>query len=127
MTRVAAVGDIHVGEDCEGCLNLTGVNDDADVLLLAGDLTRVGSAEEARVLGQELSGVDVPIVAVLGNHDYQSDSQIEVIFALTAAGGRRAGGRAGSREGRWRHSWHRGDKGLWRRVRRRVRHGVRRT
>lgn len=88
MTRVAAVGDIHVGEDCQGCLNLTGVNDDADVLLLAGDLTRVGSAKEARVLGQELSGVDVPIVAVLGNHDYQSDSQIEVIFTLTAAGGR---------------------------------------
>ena len=126
MTRVAAVGDIHVGEDCEGCLNLTGVNDDADVLLLAGDLTRVGSAAEARVLGQELSGVDVPIVAVLGNHDYQRDSQIEVIFALTAAGGR-GRGRAGSREGRCRHPGHRGDKGIWRRVRRRVRHGVRRA
>ena len=55
-------------------------------------VTSPGSAarKEARVLGQELSGVDVPIVAVLGNHDYQSDSQIEVIFALTAAGG--AGG-----------------------------------
>jgi Icc-related predicted phosphoesterase len=88
VTRVAAVGDIHVGEDCEGRVNLTGVNHDADVLLLAGDLTRVGSAEEAQVLGQELSGVEVPVVAVLGNHDYQSDSQTEVIFALTAAGGR---------------------------------------
>jgi Icc-related predicted phosphoesterase len=88
VTRLAAVGDIHVGEDCDGCVDLAGVNQDADVLLLAGDLTRVGSVDEARVLGQELSAVDVPVVAVLGNHDYQSNSQREVNFALTAAGAR---------------------------------------
>jgi Icc-related predicted phosphoesterase len=86
MIRVAAVGDIHVGEDCTGCVNLAEAAADADLLLLAGDLTRVGSPAESRVLAGELEGMPIPVVAVLGNHDYQSNRQDEVAAILRHAG-----------------------------------------
>lgn len=86
MIRVAAVGDIHVGEDCVGCVDLARVSQDADVLLLAGDLTRVGSPAEAAVLAAELAEVRVPVVAVLGNHDYHSDRAAEVVSILSHTG-----------------------------------------
>jgi Icc-related predicted phosphoesterase len=53
----------------------------ADVLLLAGDLTRVGTEDELRVLLDELQGVTVPQFAVLGNHDFESD-RVESIVKL---------------------------------------------
>jgi len=84
--RIAAVGDVHVAEDCAGCLDLAQVDDCADMLLLAGDLTRVGDPSEAKVLADELAAVQVPIVAVLGNHDYHSDRQPEVSDCLSQAG-----------------------------------------
>ncbi|GAA4628444.1 hypothetical protein GCM10023196_044800 [Actinoallomurus vinaceus] len=73
MIRVAAVGDIHVGEDVRGLYRkrLTGIADDADVLLVAGDLTRHGTAEEGRMAAEELRDIGVPVIAVLGNHDYR--------------------------------------------------------
>ena len=76
MIRVAAAADLHVGPEIAGTLApaLTGVRDEADLLLLGGDLTRVGNPAEAEVLVGELAGVGVPIVAVLGNHDYQAIS-----------------------------------------------------
>ncbi|WP_412544360.1 metallophosphoesterase [Longispora sp. K20-0274] len=55
----------------------------ADVLLLAGDLTRHGTAEEARCVAAEFGGLGVPVVAVLGNHDYHSDAVDEVTAILT--------------------------------------------
>lgn len=72
MTRVAAVGDLHAGLDSVGTIAPTfeDVHERADCLLLAGDLTRRGTEEEARMLATELAGVQVPIVAVLGNHDH---------------------------------------------------------
>ena len=75
MFRVAAAGDIHVGIDSEGHLRraFDPVVDEADVLLLAGDLTKRGELAEAAVLAAELADLGVPIVAVLGNHDYESD------------------------------------------------------
>ena len=77
MFRVAAAGDLHVGVDSEGQLraSLEALADEADVLLLAGDLTKRGELAEAAVLAEELRGVAVPVVAVLGNHDYESDQQ----------------------------------------------------
>jgi Icc-related predicted phosphoesterase len=88
VTRIAAVGDIHVGVDSVGevARGLQHVNDRADLLLLAGDLTRCGTADEAELVAAELAGVRVPVVAVLGNHDYHGDEPGRVVEALTRAG-----------------------------------------
>ncbi|MFD7100263.1 metallophosphoesterase family protein [Streptomyces xanthophaeus] len=88
MIRVAAVGDIHLGPDSRGTLRpaFDTLADCADLLLLAGDLTRHGTALEARVVADEVAGLPVPVVAVLGNHDYQSDQQDAVARELTAHG-----------------------------------------
>lgn len=75
-----------MAEDCAGCVDLASASDDADILLLAGDLTRVGSPAEARVLAGEIAGLPIPVVAVLGNHDYHSDLQAEVSEVLRQAG-----------------------------------------
>ena len=88
MIRVAAVGDVHVGTDSAGRLapRLAGLADHADVFLLAGDLTHRGRPEEAKVLAEELRGVRIPTIAVLGNHDYHSDEQDGVTEVLEQAG-----------------------------------------
>ena len=87
--RLAAVGDLHIKKTSQGQLAplLAPVNDQADVLLLCGDLTDYGLPEEAQILVKELSSaVRIPIVAVLGNHDYESNQQVEVCRRLTDAG-----------------------------------------
>jgi len=88
MIRVAAVGDIHFGADSAGTLrpHLSDIADHADVYVLAGDLTRIGDPDEAAVLARELDGLPVPVVAVLGNHDYHSDREKEVADVLADAG-----------------------------------------
>jgi len=88
MIRIAAVGDLHFGADLQGTLrpHLESLPDQADVLLLAGDLTRVGDPDEAAVLAEELRDSPVPIVAVLGNHDYHSDREDEVRKILEEGG-----------------------------------------
>jgi Icc-related predicted phosphoesterase len=88
VIRVAAVGDVHFAADAAGALKpcWDDVHDDADVFLLAGDLTRLGLPEEAEALVDELAGVRVPMVAVLGNHDYHSDQEKQVTEVLEDAG-----------------------------------------
>ncbi|HWG15891.1 MAG TPA: metallophosphoesterase [Streptosporangiaceae bacterium] len=88
MIRVAAVGDVHLAEDLRGSLQprFAGIAENADVLLLAGDLTRHGDLAEARVVADEFGGLPVPVVAVLGNHDYQSDLNEEITSVLQDAG-----------------------------------------
>jgi Icc-related predicted phosphoesterase len=88
MIRIAAVGDVHAGEDSVGAIAPTfrGIDDLADILLLAGDLTKWGDPREARVLVGELEDVSVPIVAVLGNHDHHLDRNEEVRAVLEDAG-----------------------------------------
>jgi len=87
--RLAAVGDLHCTKTSQGAFQplLSAVSANADVLLLCGDLTDYGQPEEARVLAKELSAtVKIPIVAVLGNHDYESGKQEEVGLILQDAG-----------------------------------------
>ncbi|MFH0520773.1 metallophosphoesterase [Streptomyces sp. M41] len=90
MIRIAAVGDIHMGPDSKGRLrpSFETLPECADVLLLAGDLTRHGTPEEARVVAHEIEGLAVPVVAVLGNHDHHSDCPEEVAAVLEDAGAR---------------------------------------
>ena len=86
--RFAAVGDIHCKKESSGTLRsfFAQASEAADALLLCGDLTDYGLVEEAKVLADELGAVKVPIVAVLGNHDYESDAPDDVRRILTDAG-----------------------------------------
>ncbi|MYS24885.1 Predicted phosphoesterase [Streptomyces sp. DvalAA-14] len=88
MIRVAAVGDIHMGPDSRGSLRpaFETLPDVADLLLLAGDLTRHGTVDEARVVAEEVAGLGVPVIAVLGNHDHHADQTPEVTAVLEEAG-----------------------------------------
>lgn len=73
ITRIAAVGDIHIKESDKGKWvdYFKEVSKQADVLVICGDLTDTGDESEAQVLADELRACTVPVVAVLGNHDYE--------------------------------------------------------
>jgi Icc-related predicted phosphoesterase len=88
VVRVAAVGDFHCGEKDGGMYReaFARVNDEADVLLLAGDLTRRGTPAEIAVVIGELQEVRIPILAVLGNHDHESGQPEKVNEALRTRG-----------------------------------------
>jgi Icc-related predicted phosphoesterase len=89
IVRLAAVGDLHYGKSSAGTLQplFAGLGERADLLLLAGDLTDYGLPEEARLLAKELTAlVKVPIVAVLGNHDFESGQPEEVRKIVADAG-----------------------------------------
>jgi uncharacterized protein len=85
---VAAVGDLHASEDHRDrlALSLAEAARDVDVILLAGDLTTHGLPEEASVLADGCRGLDVPVVAVLGNHDHHAGRADEVVSSLEGAG-----------------------------------------
>ncbi len=87
--RLAAVGDIHCGKHGQGTFQplFAQVAEVADVLLLCGDLTDYGLPEEARVLVKEMAPLSkIPVVGVLGNHDFESGRQDEVRTILSDAG-----------------------------------------
>ena len=87
--RVAAVADLHCAKAmAAGTFQslFAQVAERAHVLALAGDLTDYGLPEEARLLARELATAKVPVVAVFGNHDYESERQDEVKQILTEAG-----------------------------------------
>jgi Icc-related predicted phosphoesterase len=88
MIRVAAVGDLHLGRESHGALqpHLMHLGDRADVLIIAGDLTQHGTVEEGQILAEELAGCAVPVVAVLGNHDYHAGQEDEIRRLLEDAG-----------------------------------------
>ncbi|HEY8049823.1 MAG TPA: metallophosphoesterase [Ramlibacter sp.] len=88
VVRFAAVGDLHVRKDSAGQLReyFAQAAEAADVLLLCGDLTDYGTAEEAKVLAEELSAAAIPKIAVLGNHDYESGVPDTVRTILMKAG-----------------------------------------
>ena len=88
MIRVAAVGDVHLGEDARGLLRpaLENLPEHADMLLLAGDLTRHGTLDEAHVVADEFADLPVPVVAVLGNHDHHGDMPDDIAKVLEDRG-----------------------------------------
>ncbi|GIF70852.1 metallophosphoesterase family protein [Asanoa siamensis] len=88
MIRIAAVGDVHIDRDVLGRFRpaLEELPDKADMLLLAGDLTRHGTEAEAKCVATEFGGLGVPVIAVLGNHDHHCDEVPGVVAALTDAG-----------------------------------------
>jgi Icc-related predicted phosphoesterase len=86
--RIAAVGDLHCTKASQGKLApvFSQVASQADVLLLAGDLTDYGQPDEAHVLAREIATAKMPTVAVLGNHDFESGQQDEIKRILIEAG-----------------------------------------
>jgi Icc-related predicted phosphoesterase len=86
--RIAAVGDLHCRADTRRNIEvaLRGVDQEAEVLLLAGDLTDHGTNEEAHWLAEELTKLKVEKCAVLGNHDYECGHAEEVRKVLCDAG-----------------------------------------
>ena len=89
VVRVAAIGDLHFSRATpRGSLQplFAQIAESADVLVLTGDLTDYGLVEEARVFAKELAPAKVPTVAVLGNHDFESNQQDEIAKILKDAG-----------------------------------------
>jgi Icc-related predicted phosphoesterase len=90
VVRVAALGDMHYSRTApHGSLQplFAQITESADVLVLCGDLTDYGLAEEARALAREItSTLKIPVVAVLGNHDYESNQQEEIRKIIADAG-----------------------------------------
>jgi Icc-related predicted phosphoesterase len=87
--RIAAVADIHCSRNCQGELErlFSEIADQADILLLAGDMTDYGLREEAEVLVRELARASrIPRLAVLGNHDYETGNPDDVVSILRDAG-----------------------------------------
>jgi uncharacterized protein len=86
--RIAAAGDIHAREGMEERLRASfqSLRGKAELVLLAGDLTTHGSPREAEILAGACRDLDLPVIAVLGNHDWHLDSAAEITAALTAAG-----------------------------------------
>jgi Icc-related predicted phosphoesterase len=87
--RIAALGDIHHSRTAApGLLQplFSQINEAADILVLCGDLTDYGLADEARALLREMSVVKIPTVAVLGNHDFESSQQEEIRDVLSRGG-----------------------------------------
>jgi Icc-related predicted phosphoesterase len=86
--RVAAAGDIHAGPADGDRVReaFARVEEQADLVLLAGDLTQHGQVDEICVVADACRGLSVPVVAVLGNHDWHSDRPADLVRALGEAG-----------------------------------------
>jgi Icc-related predicted phosphoesterase len=86
--RVAAAGDIHAGSTDGDRVHdaFRRVEEQADLVLLAGDLTRHGQLDEIQVVADACRGLEIPVVAVLGNHDWQSDRPQDLTRCLSEAG-----------------------------------------
>lgn len=99
--RIAAMADLHCAKVPQDELTaaFARVRDHADVLVLCGDLTDYGLPEEAKLLARDLGAVRLPMIAVLGNHDFESGKQDEVATILTDAGVRVLDGDAAEVDG----------------------------
>lgn len=87
--RIAAMSDVHYNKGSAGSLTAVfrQADEQADVLLLCGDLTDFGLPEEVRLLAKDLTtSLSIPVVAVLGNHDYESGQEAELTSILADAG-----------------------------------------
>src|SRR3954453_895422 len=86
--RVAAAGDIHAGAAERDRVReaFTRVEEQADLILLAGDLTQHGQVDEVCVVADAIRELEIPVLAVLGNHDWQSDRPGDPTRAMAEAG-----------------------------------------
>src|SRR6266571_9552305 len=99
--RIAATADLHFTAQRHSALRdqLNQVRDEADLLVLAGDLTNFGQPAEMEPLLNALVRLRVPTVAVLGNHDYESGREAELMRMMTAEGIKVLDGSAYERDG----------------------------
>src|SRR5947209_877596 len=99
--RIAATADLHFTAQRYSALRdqLNQVRDEADLLVLAGDLTNFGQPAEMEPLLNALVRLRVPTVAVLGNHDYESGREVELMRMMTAEGIKVLDGSAYERDG----------------------------
>jgi len=99
--RIAATADLHFAPQSATVLRdqLDKVRNDADLLIIAGDLTNYGRPAEMEPLLNTMVRLRVPIVAVLGNHDYESEQSAELIRMMTAEGIKVLDGSAYERDG----------------------------
>jgi Icc-related predicted phosphoesterase len=86
--RVAAIGDLHVQEDSVAPYRelFAEVSGSADVLVLCGDLTNFGKTTEAEILADDIKSCSIPVLGVLGNHDYECGQPERVCEILHSAG-----------------------------------------
>jgi Icc-related predicted phosphoesterase len=86
--RVAAIGDLHVREDDSAPYRemFAEIATHADVLLLCGDLTNFGKTNEAEILADDIKSCAIPVLGVLGNHDYECGQPEKVCEILRGAG-----------------------------------------
>jgi Icc-related predicted phosphoesterase len=99
--RIAATADLHFTPQRWGPLReeMDKVRDEADVLIVAGDLTNYGRPDEMEPLLNVLVRLRVPVIAVLGNHDYESEKQDELSKMMVEAGIKVLDGSAYERDG----------------------------
>ncbi|HSY64246.1 MAG TPA: metallophosphoesterase [Terriglobales bacterium] len=99
--RIAATADLHFAPQNATALRnqLDRVRDEADLLVVAGDLTNYGKPAEMEPLVNTMVRLRVPIVVVLGNHDYESEQQTELMRMMTAEGIKVLDGSAYERDG----------------------------
>jgi Icc-related predicted phosphoesterase len=86
--RIAAAGDVHCSESNREQIRaaMAGLDPSADLLLLAGDLTTHGEPEQGEVLADACRDLQIPVIAVLGNHDWHADRAPELVSVLEAGG-----------------------------------------
>jgi len=85
---LAAIGDLHVSETSHNLFRdlFAEISSKADVLALCGDLTNFGKVSEAEILAEDLRHCTIPMVGVLGNHDYESNCQDEIVRIMRSVG-----------------------------------------
>lgn len=86
--RVAAIGDLHVQEESVAPYRemFAEISAHADAVVLCGDLTNFGKTKEAEILAEDIKSCSIPVLGVLGNHDYECGQPDKVCEILTAAG-----------------------------------------
>jgi len=99
--RIAATADLHFSASRQSALHdqLNTVRQEADILVIAGDLTNYGQPEEMEPLLNVVVRSRIPTVAVLGNHDYESGKQLELMKMMSSSGIKVLDGTAYERDG----------------------------
>jgi uncharacterized protein len=99
--RIAATADLHFTPQRYNALRdqMSHVRDEADVLVVAGDLTNYGQPDEMEPLVSALVRLRVPVIVVLGNHDYETGKEVELVRMMTAEGIKVLDGSAYERDG----------------------------